>query len=85
MIRVDEPRFGSRLRSLRKQAGESQRVLADLLGVSVTQISDIEKGRRHTGIDNIIQICQHDCVSADYLLGLIDEPRPLDGGTNPSE
>lgn len=70
--------FGRRLRALREKSGEPQRVLADLLGVSTTQISDMEKGRRTTGIDNIVLLCQHYKISADYLLGLIDEPKELE-------
>ena len=70
--------FGRRLRALREKSGEPQRVLADLLDVSTTQISDMEKGRRTTGIDNIVLLCRHYKISADYLLGLIDEPRELE-------
>ena len=70
--------FGSRLKELRVKASEPQRTLAELLGVSVTQISDMEKGRRTTGIDNIVLLCRHHNISADYLLGLTDEPRPLE-------
>ena len=72
-----ETGFGGRIHRLRMEKKEPQRVLAELLGVSVTQISDIEKGRRTTGIDNVALICRHYNVTADYLLGLIDEPRPL--------
>lgn len=70
--------FGSRLKELRVKASEPQRTLAELLGVSVTQISDMEKGRRTTGIDNIVLLCRHYNISADYLLGLTDEPRKLE-------
>lgn len=79
--------FGTRLRTLRRNQKETQQVLADLLDVSTTQISDMEKGRRTTGINNVIKLCRHYNVSADYLLGLIDEPRPLepeDTGGGPS-
>lgn len=70
--------FGKRVRTLREARKEPQRALAELLGVSITQISDIEKGRRTTGIENIVSLCRHYNVSADYLLGLIDEPRVLE-------
>ena len=36
--------FGTRIRLLRAARKETQRTLAELLGVSVTQISDMEKG-----------------------------------------
>ena len=70
--------FGTRIRLLRAARKETQRTLAELLGVSVTKISDMEKGRRTTGIDNIVLLCRHYNVSADYLLGLTDEPRKLE-------
>ena len=34
-------------------------------------------GRRTTSFENLASICTHYNVSADYLLGLIDEPRTL--------
>ena len=77
--------FGARLRDLRESAGESRSALAALLNVGVSQISEMENGRKGTTLERLAQLCIHYHVSADYLLGLIDDPRPLDGGTNPSE
>ena len=77
--------FGARLRGLRESAGESRSDLAALLCVGVSQISEMENGRKGTTMERLAQLCTHYHVSADYLLGLIDEPRPLDGGTNPTE
>ena len=37
----------------------------------------MEKGRRTTTLDKLVQLAQHYNISADYLLGLTDEPRPL--------
>ena len=64
-------------RKLRKSRGEQQKDLADAIGVTQATISDIENGRRATSFDKLAAICQHYNVSADYLLGLIEEPRPL--------
>ena len=69
--------FSQRMRELRKQTGQPQKVLAELLDVSVNQISEMEKGTRMTTLEKLAVICQHYNVSADYLLGLVDEPRPL--------
>jgi transcriptional regulator with XRE-family HTH domain len=66
-----------RVRKLRKARGEQQKDLADAIGATQATISDIENGRRATSFDKLAAICQHYNVSADYLLGLIDEPRPL--------
>ena len=69
--------FCMRVKKLRKNAKEQQKELADAIGVSQAAISDIENGRRTTSFENLALLCIHYNVSADYLLGLIDEPRPL--------
>ena len=69
--------FGSRLRQIRQKHGDSQAEAAAVVGGTVTLISDMEKGRRTTTLDKLVQLAQHYNISADYLLGLTDEPRPL--------
>jgi len=67
--------FGQRLRELRKAVGENQDDLAVLLGVTKTQISDLENGKVSTTLEKLALICEHYKVSADYLLGLDDSSR----------
>ena len=67
--------YGERLRSLRKASGESQLLLGTLLSVTRTQISDMESGKRTTTLEKLVLLCEHYQVSADYLLGLSDEPQ----------
>ena len=43
-------------------------------GVSVSTLSLYLSGKRKPIIDNIIKLSQYFHVSADYLLGLVDEP-----------
>ncbi len=69
--------FCIRVKKLRKRAGEQQAELAEAVGMSQGSVSDIENGRKTTSFEKLARICQHYNVSADYLLGLIDEPRPL--------
>ena len=69
--------FCIRLKKVRKARGEQQVDLAAAIGIAQTQISAIENGKQGTSFDKLAAICQHYNVSADYLLGLIDEPRPL--------
>ncbi|WP_251446055.1 helix-turn-helix domain-containing protein [Vermiculatibacterium agrestimuris] len=64
--------FAQRMRELRKETGQPQKVLAELLGVSINQISEMEKGTRMTTLERLPIICRHYHVSADYLLGLSD-------------
>ena len=66
-------KFGKRLRKLRTDAKENQKVIADLLGISITQISEMENGKTTTSFERLVMLCEHYQVSADYLLGLTDE------------
>jgi len=65
--------FSQRMRELRKETGQPQKVLAEVLGVSVNQVSEMEKGTRMTTLEKLPVICRHYKVSADYLLGLSDK------------
>lgn len=69
--------YGLRLKKLRLGAGEKQSDLAVRLGVKPNQIVEMENGRKTTTFEKLALICQHYNVTADYLLGLVDEPRPL--------
>ena len=68
--------FGERLREIRKKRRETQDGLATILGVTNAQISDMEKGKKTTTLEKFALICEHYKVSADYLLGLSDDPTP---------
>mgnify|MGYP002710572489 CR=1 FL=1 len=65
--------FAQRLRQLRSEAKEERKELAEIMGVSVSQISEMENGRKATTMDRLVLLCEHYKVSADYLLGLKDE------------
>ncbi len=65
--------YAQRLRLLRSESGESRNVLAEVLGVSVSQISEMENARKTTTMDRLYILCDHYKVSADWLLGLTDE------------
>ena len=52
-------------------------MLAEVLGISQNQVSEMENGKKTTTFERLVLICEHYNVSADYLLGLIDEPRPF--------
>ena len=43
--------FGQRLKKLRLERQENQSVLAEVLGVSVAQISEIENGNKATTLE----------------------------------
>ena len=68
--------FGQRLRALRKQNKENQDALAAVLGLKKAQVSEMENGNSSTTLEKLALICEHYKVSADYLLGLSDDPTP---------
>ena len=51
--------------------------MAEYLGVKPNQIGEMENGRGATTLSKLALLCEHYNISADYLLGLTDEPRPL--------
>lgn len=70
--------YYDRIRKIRIQHKETQQELAMLLETSQQAYFKYEKGINEMPIQRIIKLCQHYNLSADYILGLTDEPRPLD-------
>lgn len=66
--------FADRLKSLRKGKNVSQVVLAEGLGVTRTQISDMENGKTTTTIEKLVALADYFEVSLDYLVGRTDDP-----------
>lgn len=71
--------FGQRIKEMRKLNKETQQALADILDMLQNNVSELESGKKTTTAEKIARICRHYRVSADYLLGLSDDPR---GGTD---
>ena len=69
--------FSARLKGLIQQGNMTYARLAEVLGVSTAQVSDMANGKTATSMERLYILCNTFEVSADYLLGLIDEPRPL--------
>ena len=69
-------KFGQRLLEVRKQHHETQPDLAEAVGTTKSHISEMEKGKRTTTLERFAMICEYYKVSADYLLGLSDDPEP---------
>lgn len=67
---------GARLRELREKAGYTQAELAEILKMGSKQIWRYENGETEPDGQTIVTIAQALNVSADYLLGLSDDPTP---------
>ena len=67
--------FAQRVREVRKLHGETQKERGEVIGTKANNVSEIESGKKTTTSENIAKICRHYRVSADYLLGLSDDPQ----------
>ena len=59
--------FGARVKYLRKQAGRTLKELAGLLGLSISYISQLEKGKKTPSEQTILNICRTLRVSREWL------------------
>ncbi len=65
--------FSQRLKSLRIENGYTQREISKRLNVAQVSYLRWEQGRTEPNIGNICELCRIYGVSADYLLGNVDE------------
>lgn len=70
--------IGETIKALREEtANINQTEMGKRIKRSQLQISRMETERAHMQDDDIIAYCNYFNISADYILGLIDYPRPL--------
>lgn len=67
----------NRLRDLREDHDLLQKEVATLLGITQQHYSRIELGVNEISVEQLKVLAEHYNVSADYILGLIQRPRPL--------
>lgn len=63
-----------RIRELREDRDLAQKEMAQVLNVSQQVYSNYELGQRDVPTDVLIRLCRFHNVSADYILGLSDNP-----------
>jgi transcriptional regulator with XRE-family HTH domain len=66
--------FGNRLKELRKNQKLKQTDMATFLEITTRHYQDLEYGKINVPASTIIKLCNYFNVSADYLLGLSDDP-----------
>lgn len=64
-----------RLKQLRNEYGLTQQELADSINVGKSTIGDYERMAKIIATPFLYDICRKYNISADYLLGKIDEPK----------
>ncbi len=75
---IDNNIFYQRFKNFRKENKLTQQALAKVLNTSHSVISDYEKGKKIISTPFLYTICKKYNISADYLLGRINEPINLD-------
>lgn len=68
-----------RIRDLREDADLRQSDMAKILKMQTTVYRRYENGEREVPLNIAILIAKYYNVSLDYLAGLTDTPRPLNG------
>lgn len=66
-----------RIKDLREDNDKYQREIAKILDISQQYYSEYEKGKREIPIRHLKTLCIYYNVSADYILGLIDEMKKI--------
>ena len=74
---INRVKSGERLKALRKENKMTQAKLASILETAPSVIGGYEKGRRLIATPFLYTICDKYKISADYLLGKIDNPKYL--------
>lgn len=69
--------YTKRIRDTREDRNISQANIAKVLHTTQSQYGKIELGKRKISAEEIISLCIVYDLSADYLLGFTDEPKPL--------
>lgn len=64
------------MKDLREDRDLTQAALGKLIQKSQQGYNHIEAGRAELKIEDLIVLCKFYNVSADYIIGLTDDPRP---------
>lgn len=75
--KLDKVKSGLRLKEFRKENKLTQLKLASVLNTTQSVIADYEKGRYLIATPFLYTICFKFHISADYLLGRVDNPKYL--------
>lgn len=62
--------FYQRIREAREDSDLTQEEIAQIIGVKQTYYSKQERGEKPFKVEQVIAICKHLDISADYILGL---------------
>ena len=66
--------YRERIKNVREDHDLTQAQVGKILNKSQQGYGHIEAGRAELKIDDLVLLCKHYNLSADYLIGLIDKP-----------
>lgn len=66
--------YRERIKNTREDRDITQAQIGKLLNKSQQGYNHIETGRAELKIDDLVILCKYFNLSADYLIGLIDDP-----------
>lgn len=66
--------YRERIKNVREDRDLTQAQVGKILNKSQQGYNHIETGRAELKIDDLVLLCKYYNLSADYLLGLIDQP-----------
>lgn len=72
-MRID---YRTRLKNIREDHDLTQKYVGKLLCKSQQGYSHIESGRAELKISDLITLCEFYNLSADYIIGLTNTPKP---------
>ncbi len=70
--------MNNRIRDIREDRDLTQAQIASVIGTTQQQYSKIETGRADISREKLKRLAKFYNLSADYILGLVKEPVPLD-------
>ena len=69
--------YRARLRGVREDRDLPQAEVGKILNKSQQGYNHIEAGRAELKIDDLVKLCQFYNLTADYLVGLSDQPQKI--------
>ena len=69
--------YRARLRGVREDRDLTQAEVGKILNTSQQGYNHIEAGRAELKIDDLVKLCQFYNLTADYLVGLSDQPQKI--------
>lgn len=70
--------YGQRLKTLRKNRGLSKEEAAEMIDIPPSTLGNYESESKRPSLDRLIKLTKFYNTSLDYLVGLTEDPRPLD-------